>query len=585
MTAALTLASLALLLFLLMQGRWTAAVLFAVWAGGFFLLGIIRQDELLASFSNPALVTLLLLLMASLVLERSSLLERLTRGLLRGSERMARLRLMATVATMSAFLNNTAVVAAFLGLISRQKAIPSGRLLMGLSYGAILGGVITLVGTSTNLVVSSFMVAGGLPPLGMFDLAWVGIPAAIAGIVVHALLPDGLSRRSHQHAPAECEDEDAARPYFLQARVIEGSKLAGRSIAENGLRHLDGLYLLEIERSARLISPVGPEEVLEEGDHLLFTGDVRRVQVLQTYAGLEVFGTRSDDLLQSNLLEVVISSESDLAGQTLRDVDFRTMFDAGVVGIRRGAKRLTGQLGRIPLCIGDCLLLAVGQDFAQHRNVDRHFHMLGDVPLRPQLSLQQGWVALAGFGAVIAGSAADYFSLLQGLLVLLTVFLATRMLTVAEMRRRFPFELWVLIGSALALAQGLERSGAANLMATGMQTLFGDAGVYWALVGVYLLTLLLTELITNNAAAALAFPIALATARSFGVDPTAFVFIVLYGASAGFLIPSGYQTHLMVMTVGRYTTRNFVKAGLPVSLAYSAVVLTLTPWVFPLTPS
>ena len=328
-----------------------------------------------------------------------------------------------------------------------------------------------------------------------------------------------------------------------------------------------------------------PEEVLEEGDHLLFTGDVRRVQVLQAFAGLEVFGTRSDDLLQSNLLEVVISSESDLAGRTLRDVDFRTMFDAGVVGIRRGANRLTGQLGRIPLCIGDCLLLAVGQDFAQHRNLDRHFHMLGDSPVRPHLSTHQGWGALAGFGMAIAGAAAGLFSLLQGLIVLLTVFLATRMITVAEMRRRFPFELWVLIGSALALAQGLERSGAANLLATGMQSLFGDAGVYWALVGVYLLTLILTELITNNAAAALTFPIALATARSFGVDPTAFVFVVLYGASAGFLIPSGYQTHLMVMTLGRYSTRNFVKAGLPVSLAYSAVVLTLTPWVFPLTPS
>lgn len=585
MTAALTLASLVVLLAFLMHGRWPAATLFAVWAGGFFLLGLIDQSELLSSFSNPALVTLLLLLMVSLVLERSSLLEHLTRNLLRGRESVARLRLMLTVASLSAFLNNTAIVAAFLGSLARQKSIAPSRVLMGLSYAAILGGVITLVGTSTNLVVSSFAVSSGLPALGMFDMAWVGIPAAIAGILVHALLPRGLFRSAATtESQSAAADDDAARPYFLQAHVPPGSDAAGKTIAQNGLRHLEGLYLMEIERSGRLISPVGPEEVLQEGDLLLFTGDVQRVQALQGFSSLEVFGTRSDSLLRSNLLEVVISSDSDLPGQTLRDVDFRTMFDAGVVGIRRGNRRLTGQLGRIPLRVGDCLLLGLGPDFAQHRNLDRHFHVLGDIPHRPRLASGQSWLAVAGFAAVIGASALDLIDLLQGLMVLLATFLVSRLLTLAEIRRRFPFELAILIGSALSLAQGLENAGAAALLATGIQAFVGDAGVYWALAGVYLLTLLLTELITNNAAAALAFPIAMATAQSFGVDPTPFVFVVLYGASAGFLIPYGYQTHLMVMTPGRYTPPDFLRAGLPVTLAYSTVILTLTPWVFPLSP-
>lgn len=585
MTATLTIASLILLLALLVAGRWPAAGLFALWAIGFHLTGLVPQSALLNSFGNPALVTLLTLVMVSQVLERSAMLERLTTRLLRGNEVLARLRLMCTITALSAFLNNTAVVAAFLGTITRQKKIAPHRVLMGLSYAAILGGTITLVGTSTNLVVNSFVVASGLPSLGMFELAWVGVPTALACVIVHTLLPQGMTWGRHGKKTPLLERDDPNRPYFLQAEVTSGSPLSGRSIADNGLRHLDGIYLLEIERQGRLISPVGPDELLRAGDHLLFTGDIHRVQALQRFPGVEVFGLRSDDLLRSNLIEVVISNESDLPGRTLRDVDFRTMFNAGVVGIRRGARRLTGQLGRIPLRVGDCLLLAVGPDFSQHRNLDRHFHMLSQQALRPQLSSRQGAFALAGFFGVIVGAAAGCFDLLQGLLVLLSLFMATRILSLAEIRRRFPFELLVLIGSALALAEGIERSGAAALMADGMRMLFGGAGVYAALVGVYLMTLMLTELITNNAAAALAFPVALATAQSFGVDPTAFVFIVLYGASAGFMVPFGYQTHLMVMTPGRYTMTEFVQAGIPVSLTYSAVVLTLTPWVFPLVPA
>ena len=347
------------------------------------------------------------------------------------------------------------------------------------------------------------------------------------------------------------------------------------------LRQLEGLFLLEIEREGRLISPVGPAEVLQAGDILVFTGEVARVQALQRFAGLEVFGAGADALLKSNLVEVVLSNESDLANKTLREVDFRTMFDAGVVGIRRGDKRLTGQLGRIPLRVGDSLLLAAGPDFFQHRNLDRNFHILNGSGLRPKLSPAQSTAALSGFALVIALAALDVLPLFGGLLMLLAALLATGLLTLGEMRRRFPFELLVVIGSALAIAGVVERSGAAELMAGWMRAVFDGYGVYAALAGVYLITLVLTEVVTNNAAAALAFPIALGTARAFGADPTPFVMVVAYGASAGFLIPFGYQTHLMVYSAGRYRMRDFLRAGLPVSITYSVVVLALVPLVFP----
>ena len=574
MSAYVVLLSIVALFALLIRGRTSPAVLFTIWAAGYYLTGLVDERKWLTSYSNPALVTLIVLLLVSLALERSPLLDRFAGVVLKGRPSLAILRLSVVTTVVSAFLNNTAVVGALLGVISRQRHLPASKLLIPLSYAAILGGITTLVGTSTNLVVNSFVIDAGLPPLGMFQFTAVGVPVALACIAVMVL----GSRLLPAHEAASNENRQA---YFLEAQVTAGSPLAGKSIEQNRLRSLDGLFLLEIERDGRLISPVGPDETLREGDVLVFTGEIGKVQALQQFSGLHVFGTRADTLLGSNLIEVVISNESMLPNRTLRDVDFRSQFDAGVVGIRRGDKRLAGQLGRIPLRVGDCLLLAVGADFAQHRNIDRNFHLLNGGLLRPKLTGNQSRIALSGFALAIALSALDVWPLLNGLLALLAVLLATRMLTINEMRRRFPFELLLIIGSALTIATALESSGAAQLVAHTMRSAFDGYGVTGAFIGVYLITLALTEVITNNAAAALAFPIALSTARAFDVDPMPFVMAVAYGASAGFLVPFGYQTHLMVMSPGRYRVTDFFKAGVPVSLTYSAVVLLLVPVFFP----
>ncbi|ANB02746.1 SLC13 family permease [Ectothiorhodospira sp. BSL-9] len=562
------------LLVVLISGRVRPAVAFVGLAGAYLLLGLVDTATLLKQYTNPALATLLLLLLVSLALERSPLLNWLSQRLLRGRETTATARLMGTSAVLSAFLNNTAVVAAFMSTISRQQRIAPSRLLIPLSYASILGGMTTLVGTSTNLVVNSFTLSSGGFELGMFQFALVGVPVAL--LTFGVLL--WRARALPDHRSDDTEDQLA---YFLAAELQPGSEMVGRSIEENQLRSLDGLYLLEIERDNRLISPVGPNEVLQEGDTLVFTGEVGKVQALQRFPGLKLFGHPADDLLATNLVEVVISHESELAGQTLQEVDFRSVFNAGVVGIRRGGKRLEGQLGQIPLRVGDCLLLAVGNDFRQHRNIDRNFHLLSGSFKRPQLKPTQSLLTLAGFASVIGLATLELLPLFHGLLLLLGALLLGRVLSPTELRRRFPFELWMIIGSALAIAQGLESSGAAALLAQGIQTMFAGYGVYAAFVGCYLLTVLLTETVTNNAAAALAFPVAWTTAQAFGVDPMPFIMAVAYGASACFLIPYGYQTHLMVYSPGRYRISDFLKTGLPVSLTYSAGVLLLTPWVFP----
>ena len=573
-TAHLVLASLAALVALLASGRIPPAILFTALAALYYLLGLVDQRTLLASYTNPALATLILLLCVSLVLERSPAIDRLADTLIRGSCTASIWRLGGFSALLSAFLNNTAVVGALLGAVSKQRTIPASRLLIPLSYASILGGITTLVGTSTNLVVSSFVIAAGLPALGMFSFAVVGVPVALLCL---AALP--LAARS---LPAHGTDDATPRQaYFLEARVAGNSPLAGRSIETNRLRQLDGLFLLEIARGDRLISPVGPEEILQTGDILVFTGEVANIQALQRFPGLELFGHHADALLGSNLVEVVVSHESELGGRTLRELDFRTMFDAGVVGIRRGERRLEGQLGRIPLRAGDSLLLAVGPDFAQHRNLDRNFRLVAGPPLRPPLTVAQGRTALGGFSLVVTLSALGLVPLFDGLLVLLALLLAGRLTTLAELRRRFPFELLMVIGSALAIARVLEDTGAGGLIAQAMRAGFEGWGVWGALVGVYLITLILTELVTNNAAAALAFPIGLSTAQAIGVDAMPFVMVVAFGASACFLLPFGYQTHLMVYSPGRYRLTDFLRAGLPISVLYSAAVLTLVPLAFP----
>lgn len=569
----LIIAALTLLFYLIATARVRPASGFAVFAVTLLITNQVGSSQFLASYANPALAALILLLLISLTLERSPLLDMLADHLLKGSEQRAKLKIISAGAVLSAFLNNTAVVASFLGHLSTQKKFSPSRLLLPLSYASVVGGVTTLVGTSTNLVVNSFTVEYGLPELTLFQFAYVGLPTALVCLIVTLISSRYLPIK---HTPVD-EGKDH---YFLAAEISHTSELTGKSIEQNGMRHLDGLYLLEIERQGHLISPVSPNEVLQAKDILLFTGEVDKVQIIQRFHGLELSGESAKEVLNSNLVEVVISHASELANKTLQDVDFRTMFNAGVVGIRRGEKRLKGQLGRIPLKAGDSLLLAVGQDFAQHKNLDRNFHILSDSLQQPILTPLQSLFAFGGFISALIAAGMGAISLFNAMALLLTLFIITGLLSGAEIRRRMPLDVFIIIGSALVIAKGMTQSGAAQLIADSVLFLFAGFGVYAAFVGVYLLTLLLTETVTNNAAAALAFPIALSTAHAFNADPTPFIMAVAYGASACFINPFGYQTHTMVFSPGRYTFTDFAKTGLPVTLAYSTVVLLLTPLVF-----
>lgn len=564
---------LAVLVVELLRGRRPPAVVFALVAFSFMLLDFVSVTQGLAQLANPGLATVVLLLLLSVVLDKSRLLEAMADVLVRGPYRWALAKLFAATALYSAFLNNTAVVASLIGPLRTLRAHAPSRLLLPMCFAASLGGILTLIGSSTNLLVNSLLIGQQMPALHIFDLFPVGILIVLACGATMILLYPRLM-------PAQPVGEEQASDYFLEARVRQDSSLVGRSVETGGLRQLAHLFLAEIVRENHVVAPVQPDEIIRPGDVLVFTGDLTRLDLLLRFDGLETSGQHYR-LPQDNLVEVVIAADSPLARRTLKQTDFRSRFDAAVIAIRRGSERLRGPIADLPLDVGDTLVLVVGGDFEKRNNLQRNFVIVTRHEVQKFTDPRKGLVASAGFIVAVALAALGVVDFLKALLLLLVAFLALGFTRPNELRRNVPYAIIVIIGSSLVISQVMVQTGAASLLAGAMLGSIHQFGPYAALAMVLIVTWILTELMSNNAAAALAFPVAVGVAQQAGLDPRPFVMAVLYGASCSFLTPYGYQTNLMVMSPGRYTLRDYVRAGLPVALVFQAVALIALPIFFP----
>ncbi|EKO3483000.1 SLC13 family permease [Vibrio fluvialis] len=537
-----------------------------------FMSGMMDVNALASNFTNTSLLTLVLLILASSALEKTRLVSWVSRNISEGNLGTVVAKLGLSTAFLSSFTNNTAVVVSLIGAIKRNQQHAPSKLLIPLSYTAIFGGTLTLIGTSTNLIINSFVEDAGLPSLNFFAPSMIGLAVLVGGVII--LIPVSYLLPSYD------EQNQDDLPYFLEAIVEPGSPLVGHSIAENNLRALRKLFLAEVIRDGESVPSVGPDFVLQARDRLLFCGDVESVSTLQEIQGLTLFGQHH--LNGQNFVEVVVSSSASFCNKTLKSSRFRDRFDAVVVAIRRGHERLEGGLGNITLTAGDTLVLVPGKRFdAQRRANSREFVLINDLDSSAKLDTSKSTLVLVGFAAVIGASLLGFVPIIKGLLAYLLLLFVFGIVQISELRRRFPVDIVVIVGSALSIAQLMISSGLSERMGQMFIQAFNGWGVFGALVATYLVTLVLTELITNNAAAALAFPIGYSMAVGYGVDPMPFIMAVLFGASASFISPYGYQTNLLVYSVGNYKLSDYVRVGIPISLVYSTLVLTLIPVFFP----
>jgi di/tricarboxylate transporter len=565
-------AILAGLIALLTLTRLSAAWVFGAVAVLTYLTDLLNVQQFAASFTDSSLLTLVLLLLVSIALEKTRLISWVGQQLTKGGLRTVLTRLWVSTSLLSSFTANTAVVASLIGAIKRSQKFAPSKLMLPMAFAATFGGTLTLIGTSTNLVVNSFLDKAGLPLLQFFTTTAVGAGVVVSGMLMMWLIADRLP-------VTEKTVDEADLQYFLEARLSADSVLIGKTIGEAGLRHLRKLFLAEIVRGEQNIAPVCPDDRLQQGDVLLFAGDMESVALLQEIQGLTLYGHHS--MNGQALVEAIISHSSSLNGVSLKDAKFREEFDAVVVAVKRGQERLQGGLGSIVLQTGDTLLLVPGKTFHQNSKLNKEFLLVNGVDSATRLSLRRSWGVLSAFVAVIGLSMTGELPLLKGLVLLLIGLMATGIVTLQEIRRRFPLDIVLIVGGALVLSQAMENTGVSSLLGQGLLQLFSGYHLFWALAALYFFTLILTELMSNNAAAALACPVAISLSKAFGIDPMPFIMAVLFGASASFISPWGYQTNLLVYTVGNYKLSQYVKVGLPMALAYSIAVLALIPLFFP----
>jgi di/tricarboxylate transporter len=552
------------------------------------LSGVITPTQALAGFSNPAPITVAALFIVAAAVEKTGALQPLiARVLGRGDgPRSDLLRLLVPTAVASGFLNNTPIVAMLSPQVAdwaERHGKPPSWFLMPLSFATILGGLITVVGTSTTLVVAGLMAEAGMRPLGMFEITRFGVPLAFAGVLLIValaplLLPD---RRPARGLLAN----DELREFMVQCIVDQGGPLDGVTVEAAGLRHLQGVFLVEIERRGRIIAPVSPNAVLHGRDRLLFAGRVDLVRDLQNLRGLvsaeqrHVSGFDSPD---HTFFEAVVSGASELVGRTLRDVDFRRRFQAAVLAVHRAGERVNDKLGSVKLREGDTLLLLSDTGFRDRWRDRSTFLLVSRLGGSPPAGTKQAYfVGLVTVG-IVAMAGLGVIPILQASLAGAMLLLGSKVLSMGEARSALDLDVLVLIAAAFGIGAAMETSGLAALLGGAVVDGLGQHGPVVVLLGVALATSALTEVITNNAAAVLTFPIAMSAAAATGADPRAFAVAVAVAASASFLTPIGYQTNTMVYGPGGYRFGDYARLGLPLNLLVLTSIVLLIPLLWPL---
>jgi di/tricarboxylate transporter len=569
----------AVLFFLIYKEYLKASVSFLLAVLLFLITGILNSAEVLSGFSNESIISILMLILITTGIRKNFQIENLFDMIFRKAKtyRGFLLRMMSQVALLSSFINNTPVVALMTPYVvewGKKNNIAPSKLLIPLSYATIMGGMITLIGTSTTLVLNGFLIDFQYPSLRYDDLFFIGISVTTFGILFiillgYKLLPD------HQDILKTYRENK--REYLVETRILSSSRLIGKNLIEAGLRNLKGVYLVEIYRYGRMISPVSPQEILEEGDILFFAGNTKDiVDLISSDLGIQLPTTaRSYDNDKAEIVEAVMNNFSSLINKTVKQSDFRNRYNAAIVAIHRDGERLSGRIGDMALQAGDLLLLYTGSDFRDRVEIYRDLFVVSKLRdiVKPGKKKYYALAIMATcalflllFGKV---------SLFHALMIILGIMISFNLITTQDVKRELDLNMIAILVFSLAIGQAIIKTNAGSILANGILGLMEPYGNISILIGLMLITNILTSFITNVGAISITFPIAYSLSLSLGINGAPFFLAIAYASSAAFLTPIGYQTNLIIYGPGGYKFKDFFKIGLPVNFVYLIIAIAV----------
>lgn len=550
-----------------------------------FVLGIVTPAQALVGFSNQGMLTVAALYVVATGLRETGAVQLIIKALLGHTNNTAeaQVRIIAPVMGMSAFLNNTPIVATFIPALqewSRKFNVPVSKLLIPLSYAAILGGTCTLIGTSTNLIINGLLISEKGIHLNLFTPALVGVPIAVAGFLYLVFIGNKLLPNIQSHYSSF----ENTREYTIEMILKPDSPLVGQSVEKAGLRQLPGLFLVEIIRDGVIMAAVGRDDVLQGNDRLIFTGLVDSIIDLQNIQGIEPATNQVFKLdtprRDRHIVEAVVSQTNPLNGKTIKEGEFRNKFGAVVVAVSRKGARINKKIGDIELKTGDILLMEAPRDFTQRYKYSSDFLLVSTLSNRGRLNFEKSGVAWGILLSMVALATFNVLTMFQASFLAAGAMIVTGCVKTGEARNSVDWQVLIVIASALGIGNALEITGVASALAGGFISFAGNKP-YLALVAVYLVTWILTEMITNNAAAVLVFPFAISVSNELGVEYMPYIMTVMFAASASFVTPIGYQTNLMVYGAGGYQFKDFFKVGLPLNIIVGVIAILLVPVFWP----